>query len=79
MLERSIARTMGRSHSISDGGIDLPLPPNISDELDTDEAILAAINESNRHPLRITALTPALHVFRLQQIDSKISHGISRG
>jgi hypothetical protein len=78
MLERSIARTMGRPHSISDRDIDVPLPANIDDELDTDEAILAAITESNQHPSRITALTPAIHVFRLQQIDSKISHTVCR-
>ncbi|KAH7252786.1 fungal-specific transcription factor domain-containing protein [Fusarium tricinctum] len=78
MLERSIARTMGRPHSISDRDIDVPLPANINDELDTDEAILAAITDSNQHPSRITALTPAIHVFRLQQIDSKISHTVCR-
>jgi hypothetical protein len=78
MLERSIARTMGRPHSISDRDIDVPLPANIDDELDTDEAILAAITESNEHPSRIAALTPAIHVFRLQQIDSKISHMVCR-
>ncbi|KAF5000375.1 hypothetical protein FGRMN_1843 [Fusarium graminum] len=78
ILERSIARTMGRPHSISDRDIDAPLPANINDELDTDEAILAAIAESNQHLSRITALTPAIHIFRLQQIDSKISHTVCR-
>ncbi|KAF5671426.1 transcription activator acu-15 [Fusarium heterosporum] len=78
MLERSIARTMGRPHSISDRDIDVPLPANIDDGLDTDEAVLAAIAESNQHPSRITALTPAIHIFRLQQIDSKISHTVCR-
>ncbi|KAF4494145.1 transcription activator acu-15 [Fusarium agapanthi] len=78
MLERSVARTMGRPHSISDRDIDVALPANIDDELDTDEAILAAIVESNQHPAQITALTPAIHIFRLQQIDSKISHTVCR-
>ncbi|KAF4445209.1 transcription activator acu-15 [Fusarium acutatum] len=78
MLERSVARTMGRPHSISDRDIDVALPANIDDELDTDEAILATIAESNQHPSKITALTPAIHVFRLQQIDSKISHTVCR-
>ncbi|KAF5572335.1 transcription activator acu-15 [Fusarium pseudoanthophilum] len=78
MLERSVARTMGRPHSISDRDIDVPLPANIDDELDTDEGILAAIAESNQHPSQITALTPAIHIFRLQQIDSKISHTVCR-
>ncbi|KAL4724472.1 hypothetical protein ACLX1H_009088 [Fusarium chlamydosporum] len=78
MLERSVARTMGRPHSISDRDIDLRLPANIDDELDTDETILKAIAESNRHPSRITALTPAIHIFRLQQIDSKISYTVCR-
>ncbi|EWZ49204.1 hypothetical protein BFJ63_vAg9750 [Fusarium oxysporum f. sp. narcissi] len=74
MLERSVARTMGRPHSISDRDIDVPLPANIDDEPDTDEAIIAAIAQSNQHPSQITALTPAIRIFRLQQIDSKISH-----
>ncbi|PNP81456.1 hypothetical protein FNYG_05262 [Fusarium nygamai] len=78
MLERSVARTMGRPHSISDRDIDVALPANIDDELDTDEAILAAIAESNQYPSQITALTPAIHIFRLQQIDSKISHTVCR-
>ncbi|KAF5578267.1 transcription activator acu-15 [Fusarium pseudocircinatum] len=78
MLERSVARTMGRPHSISDRDIDVPLPANIDDGLDTDEAILAAIAESNQYPCRITALTPAIHIFRLQQIDSKISYTVCR-
>ncbi|KAK2688365.1 hypothetical protein QWA68_012402 [Fusarium oxysporum] len=74
MLERSVARTMGRPHSISDRDIDVPLPANIDDEPDTDEAIITAIAQSNQHPSQITALTPAIRIFRLQQIDSKISH-----
>lgn len=78
MLERSVARTMGRPHSISDRDIDIPHPANIDDELDTDEAILAAISESKQHPSQITTLTPAIHIFRLQQIDSKISYTVCR-
>ncbi|KAJ9429717.1 hypothetical protein FOXG_10958 [Fusarium oxysporum f. sp. lycopersici 4287] len=78
MLERSVARTMGRSHSISDRDIDVPLPANIDDEPDTDEAIITAIAQSNQHPSQITALTPAIRIFRLQQIDSKISHTVCR-
>ncbi|KAF5241193.1 hypothetical protein FANTH_9189 [Fusarium anthophilum] len=78
MLERSVARTMGRPHSISDRDIDVALPANIDDELDTDEVILAAIVESNQHPAQISALTPAIHIFRLQQIDSKISYTVCR-
>nr|RBQ94345.1 hypothetical protein FVER53263_09847 [Fusarium verticillioides] len=78
MLERSVARTMGRPHSISDRDIDVALPANIDDELDTDEAIIAAIADSNQHPSQITALTPAIHIFRLQQIDSKISYTVCR-
>ncbi|RGP69686.1 hypothetical protein FSPOR_4498 [Fusarium sporotrichioides] len=78
MLERSVARTMGRPHSISDRDIDVPLPANIDDEVDTDQAILAAVAQSNEYPSRITTLTPAIHIFRLQQIDSKISHTVCR-
>ncbi|KAM0083652.1 hypothetical protein ACKRZS_004104 [Fusarium odoratissimum] len=65
MLERSVARAMGRPHAISDRDIDIALPANIDEELDTDEAILATIAESNRYPLRIT-------------IDSNISHTVCR-
>ncbi|KAF5532021.1 transcription activator acu-15 [Fusarium mexicanum] len=54
ILERSVARTMGRPYSIS------------------------AIVESSQHPAEITALTPAIHIFRLQQIDSKISYTVCR-
>lgn len=61
MLERSVARAMGQSHSISDRDIDAALPTNIDVELDTDEAIFSAI-----------------HIFRLQQIDSKISYTVCR-
>ncbi|KAG6993112.1 putative transcriptional regulatory protein [Fusarium oxysporum f. sp. conglutinans] len=78
MLERSVARTMGRPHSISDRDIDVPLPANIDDEPDTDEAIITAIAQSNQHPSQITALTPAIRIFRLQQIDFKISHTVCR-
>ncbi|OBS22605.1 hypothetical protein FPOA_08941 [Fusarium poae] len=78
MLERSVARTMGRPHSIADRDIDVPLPANIDDELDTDETIITAIAESDQNPSQITALTPAIHIFRLQQIDSKISHTVCR-
>ncbi|KAI1012814.1 hypothetical protein LB504_008494 [Fusarium proliferatum] len=78
VLERSVARTMGRPHSISDRDIDVALPANIDDELDTDEAILAAISKSSQHPSLVTTLTPAIHIFRLQQIDSKISYTVCR-
>ncbi|KAF5659036.1 transcription activator acu-15 [Fusarium denticulatum] len=78
MLERSVARTMSRPRSISDRDIDVPLPANIDNELDTGEAILAAIAESNQQPSQITALTPAIHIFRLEQIDSKISYTVCR-
>ncbi|EXK83781.1 hypothetical protein FOQG_11942 [Fusarium oxysporum f. sp. raphani 54005] len=69
---------MGRPHSISDRDIDVPLPANIDDEPDTDEAIITAIAQSNQHPSQITALTPAIRIFRLQQIDFKISHTVCR-
>ncbi|KAI1018700.1 hypothetical protein LB503_005573 [Fusarium chuoi] len=74
MLERSVARAMGRPHSISDRDIDFALPANIYVDLDTDEAILAAISKSSQHPSLIATLTPDIHIFRLQQIDSKISY-----
>ncbi|KAH8170052.1 fungal specific transcription factor domain-containing protein [Sarocladium implicatum] len=78
MLERSVARTMGRPYSISDRDIDVVLPANIDDDLDTDEEILAAIAESKQDPGRMTALTPAIHIFRLQQLESKITHTVCR-
>ncbi|KAM0227017.1 hypothetical protein ACHAPO_011901 [Fusarium lateritium] len=76
MLRGSVARTMGRTYSVSDRDIDVSLPSNIDDELDTDETIVAAIAELNQNPLQITALTPAIHIFGLQQIDSKTSHTV---
>jgi hypothetical protein len=78
MLERSVARTMGRPHSISDRDIDVGLPANIDDELDGEEEIIVAIAESKQNSSRITSLSPAIHIFRLQQIDSKISHTVCR-
>lgn len=78
MLERSVARAMGRPHSISDRDIDFALPANIYVDLDTDEAILAAISKSSQHPSLIATLTPDIHIFRLQQIDSKISYTVCR-
>ncbi|KAL2204279.1 hypothetical protein CC79DRAFT_1400490 [Sarocladium strictum] len=78
MLERSVARTMGRPYSISDRDIDVALPANIDDSLTEDEDILAAIAESQQKPAWMTPLTPAIHIFRLQQIESKITHTVCR-
>lgn len=78
MLERSVARTMGRPHSISDRDIDVAFPANIDDDLVADEDILAAIADSKLDPGRLTPLTPAIHIFRLQQIESRISHTVCR-
>jgi hypothetical protein len=69
---------MGRPYAVSDRDIDVDLPANIDDALDTEAEISAAIAQSVANPQQITPLTPAIHIFRLQQIESKIQHTVCR-
>lgn len=78
MLERSVARTVGRPCSIADREIDIDLPANIDDSLGTDEEITAAILESSTNPHQITSLTAAIHIIKLQQLESKICKTVCR-
>ncbi|KIW94984.1 uncharacterized protein Z519_04964 [Cladophialophora bantiana CBS 173.52] len=78
MLERSVARTVGRPYSVSDRDIDVPLPANIEDSYETEEEITAAILQSLANPHQITSLTAAIHIIRIQQLESKISHTVCR-
>ncbi|OAL23373.1 hypothetical protein AYO22_06423 [Fonsecaea multimorphosa] len=78
MLERSVARTVGRPYSVSDRDIDVALPANIEDSYETEEEITAAIAQSSANPHHITSLTAAIHIIRIQQLESKISHTVCR-
>lgn len=78
MLERSVARTMGRPHSPSDRDIDVDLPANIDDSLETESEVVAALAEAQANPTQITPLTAAIHIFRLQQLESRISNTVCR-
>lgn len=78
MLERSIARTMGRPYSVSDREIDVDLPANIDDALDTEEEVVDAIAESALEPAPVTPLTAAIHIFQIQRIESRITRVVCR-
>ncbi len=78
MLERSVARTVGRPYTVADREIDVAFPANIDDSLETDEEVTAAIAESSADPDRITSLTAAIHIFQLQQLESRISKTVCR-
>lgn len=78
LLERSVARTMGRPHSPSDRDIDVDLPANIDDSIETESEVVAALAEAKANPTQITPLTAAIHIFRLQQLESKISNTVCR-
>ncbi|OIW28584.1 hypothetical protein CONLIGDRAFT_681533 [Coniochaeta ligniaria NRRL 30616] len=78
MLERSVARTVGRPYTVADREIDVALPANIDDSLETDEEITSAIAESLENPGQITSLTAAIHIIQLQQLESRISKTVCR-
>ncbi|KAL1835136.1 hypothetical protein VTK73DRAFT_6181 [Phialemonium thermophilum] len=78
MLERSVARTVGRPYAVADRDIDVDVPADIDDALETDEEVAAAMAEAEACPGRITSLTAAIHIIRLQQIESRISKTVCR-
>lgn len=78
MLERSVARTVGRPCAVTDWEIDVALPANIDDGLDTDEEIRDACAAAEANPHQITALTAAIHIVKLQQLESRISRTVCR-
>ncbi|CAK7232419.1 hypothetical protein SCUCBS95973_008254 [Sporothrix curviconia] len=78
MLERSVARTVGRPCAVADWEIDVELPANIDDGLETDEEIRDALVVSEANPHQITALTAAIHIIKMQQIESRIARSVCR-
>jgi hypothetical protein len=78
MLERSVARTLGRPCCVTDREIDVELPANVSDEIENESDLIAAIERSSQFPYQITALSPAIHIVRVQRIESKIHRTLYR-
>lgn len=78
MLERSVARTVGRPYSVADRDIDVALPANIDDSWETDEEVETAIMQAEANSNQHTPLTAAIHIIRVQQIESNISHTLCR-
>lgn len=78
MLERSVARTVGRPCAVGDWEIDVELPANIDDGLETDEEIRDALGASELNPHQFTSLTAAIHIVKMQQLESRISRTVCR-
>lgn len=78
MLERSVARTLGRPCCVTDREIDVELPANVSDEIEDEAELLAAIEHSSQYPSQVTALSPAIHIVRVQRIESAIHRTLYR-
>lgn len=78
MLERSVARTLGRPCCVTDREIDVGLPANVSDEIEDEEELVKALDQASRNPFQITNLSPAIHIIQVQRIESKIHHTIYR-
>lgn len=78
MLERSVARTLGRPCAVTDREIDVELPANVQDETENEEELIAAIEHASQYPYQITALSPAIHIVRVQRIESKIHRTLYR-
>ncbi|CAK7226350.1 hypothetical protein SBRCBS47491_006201 [Sporothrix bragantina] len=78
MLERSVARTVGRPCAVADWEIDVELPANIDDGLETDDEVRDALVASAANPHQITALTAAIHITKMQQLESRIARSVCR-
>ncbi|RFU23872.1 hypothetical protein B7463_g12469, partial [Scytalidium lignicola] len=78
MLERSVARTLGRPCCVTDREIDVDLPANVSDDIEDEAELAAAIEQSLQNPRQFTSLSPAIHIMRIQKIESKIHHTMYR-
>lgn len=74
MLERSIARTLGRPVCLADRDIDVELPANIDVDIEDDDGVFAAMSE-RQSPSPMSA---SIHIFRLAQIESKIYSTVHR-
>jgi hypothetical protein len=78
MLERSIARTLGRPYCVTDREIDIDLPANVDEDIDNEVDMVKAIEEAARNPCRVTSISPVIQIFRIQQLESKIHYKIYR-
>lgn len=78
MLERSVARTVGRPYSVTDREIDVALPANINEDIETEEEMTIAITEALTNPNQVTSLSAAIHIIKVQQLESKIHHTVHR-
>lgn len=78
MLERSVARTLGRPCCVTDREIDVELPANVSDEIENEQDLIAAINHAAQYPNQVTSISPAIHIVRIQRIESKIHRTVYR-
>ena len=68
MLDRSMARTLGRPVCVSDRDIDVDLPANVAVDIEGEDEMAAALQED----LGATPMSAAIHIFRLARIESKI-------
>ncbi|KAH8820249.1 fungal-specific transcription factor domain-containing protein [Xylogone sp. PMI_703] len=78
MLERSVARTLGRPCCVTDREIDIDLPANVSDDIETEEGLTAAIEHASRYPNQVTSISPAIHIICVQRLESKIHRTVYR-
>ena len=78
MLERSVARTLGRPCCVTDREIDVDLPANVSDAIEDEEELIVAIEQARRNPRLFTPLSAPIHIIRIQKIESKIHHTVYR-
>lgn len=74
MVERSIARTMGRPVCLSDRDIDVDLPMDVNEDEYSESGILSG-QDQVRPP---SALSATIHIFRLARIESKIYSSVHR-
>lgn len=74
LLDRTMARTLGRPFCISDRDIDVDLPSNVSADIDDEEEMAAALQNDPG----ATPMSAALHILRLARIESKIYFTLHR-
>lgn len=78
-LDRDISIAIGRPPSISDHDIDIELPLDVDEAVDSNEVIRAeARRVSHGAAKAASSLTPFIHRTRLKQIESEIQHTIYR-
>lgn len=82
-LERDICIAIGRPFSLSDHDIDVPLPLDVDEALDDDEALrrvwqASSIMNDGPNNQRSSNLSPFIHRTRLKRIESEIQHTVYR-